>query len=98
MQKTVSNKSKLLLTSSIVLAVFFSTLILLDHLNIETIMIGVIRELLLIPFFLGIIILPVILLISMAKNRHQNKKQLIYATIITFATLLLIIFKTFFSN
>jgi hypothetical protein len=61
-------------------------------------MIGVIRELLLIPFFLGIIILPVILLISMFKDSHQNKKQLIYATIITFATLLLIIFKTFFSN
>ncbi len=93
MQKNVSSKSKILLVCSIVLAVFFSTIILLDYLNIELTIIGVIWELLILPSLLGIIALPVIIVISMIKDKNKNRKQLTYAAIITGATLFLVFYK-----
>ncbi len=96
MQTTNFQRGKVLLTGTITTAVFFTSLILLDYLKIETHLVTAMRELLLIPSFLMMLTLPILLLISIFHKGKYNKKQLLFALIIWSATLLLMVIKTFF--
>ncbi len=95
MQTTTFQQGKFLLACAIATAFFFSALIVLDYLEIETILVGVLRELLLIPLFLMLLLLPFFIFISMYKKKY-NQKHLVFALGIWFATLLLVVVKTFF--
>ncbi len=95
MHDNAFDTTKILLVSSIVIAVFFLTMMLLDYANIETATIGAIRGLLLIPFFLILLTLPVMIFIVSRKRKYKNRKTLIYAKIISIATLITIFLKTF---
>jgi hypothetical protein len=70
-------------------------MILLDYANIETATIGAVRGLLLIPFFLILLTLPVMILIASRKGKYKKRKTLIYAAIISIATLITIFLKAF---
>ncbi len=96
MQTTAFQPGKILLTCTIVTALFFITLILLDSLNIETKLIAGTRVILLMPFILMMLILPFFLFISIHNTKQPDRKRLSIAIILWMATLLLMIIKTFF--
>jgi hypothetical protein len=98
MQKIASGKSKILLICSIVLAVFFYTLFLLDYLEIETYTLRIIRGILIIPFFLTQIALPVMIFIKIYRSKNENRNPLGYAAVISSVTIFLIFLMTFFYN
>jgi hypothetical protein len=89
------NKSKILLVTSIVIAIYFLSMILLDYANIENNSIGVIRRLLLIPFFLMLLILPMIVLLEFRNHKFKKPKTLKYAGIISISTLISIFIASF---
>ncbi len=95
MHDNAFDKTKILLVASIVIAVYFLTMIMLDNANIETATIASIRGLLLIPFFLILLTLPVVIFIVSRKRKYKNRKTLIYAAIISIATLITIFLKAF---
>jgi hypothetical protein len=95
MDITISLRNKILLICSIASAVFFSTLMLLDHFNIETSLIASIREALLIPFFLMQISLPFVLLRFIRKSQMENRNLLMYAAVISILIILIILLKIF---
>ena len=67
--------TKILLASSIVIAVYFLTMMLLDYANIETATIAAVRGLLLIPFFLILLTLPVMIFIVSRKRKYKTVKR-----------------------
>ncbi len=89
------DKTKILLVGSIVIALYFLTMILLDYANIETATIAAVRGLLLIPFFLILLTLPVMIFIVSRKRKYKNRKTLIYAAVISIATLITIFLNAF---
>jgi uncharacterized membrane protein len=95
MHNNAFDKTKILLVSSIVIAIFFLTMMLLDYANIETATIGAIRGILLIPFFLILLALPVMIFIASRKRKYKNRKTLTYAGIISISTLITIFLMTF---
>ena len=88
-------KSKILFATSIVIAIYFLSMIFLDYANIENNLIGVIRRLLLIPFFLLLLILPVIILLEFLNRKFKKPKALKYAGIISISTLIAIFIASF---
>jgi hypothetical protein len=95
MQTTTFLPGKFLLACTIATAAFFTTLIFLDYGDIETNLIAASRELLLIPFFLMLLLLPFFIFISMYKKKY-HRSQLLWASVVWVATLMLVVIKTFF--
>lgn len=95
MQKNISARGTIILACSIVLAIFFYTFFYFDYLDIETKMIGVIRGVLIIPFFLAQIVLPVIIFTTLHKENSRNRKHLLYAGAISLITIGFIFINTF---
>ena len=89
------DKTKILLITSIVIAIYFLIMILLDLLEIETAKVAAVRSLLLIPFFLILLSLPVMTSIALQKPKYKNSKTLIYTRLISIGTLIAIILMIF---
>ena len=86
---------KLLLVGSIVIAFYFLTMMSLDAANIETPTVAAIRGSLLIPFFLILLTLPIMIFKALRKRKYKKRKTLIYAGVISIATLITIFVNTF---
>lgn len=86
---------KILLVTSIVIALFFATMMLLDFVNIETSTLGAIRGLVLIPLFLILLCLPIVIYTTSRKQKYKKRKALTYAAVISVATLITIFIMTF---
>jgi hypothetical protein len=89
-----SIRSTVLLACSITIAVFFTTFILLDSLRIDHVLLGVFRELLMIPFFIGMVVLPVVIIADVIRLKKMPPKLLI-ALILSILSLALVLIKTF---
>lgn len=88
MVPTVWNTRKIILAVSIVLPFTFLPFILLDYLEIETYLIGKIRGALMFTYLIQIL-LPIVILILYIRS-NENRKQLLYAALISFVTITMI--------
>jgi hypothetical protein len=89
-----SIKTNVLLACSILFAVFFATFILLDYLQIHHVLLGVFGELLMLPFMVGLVVLPVIILADVIRLKKITLKLSITLGL-SLLTLALIIIRTF---
>jgi hypothetical protein len=89
MKNSVWNNSKIILVVSIVLPFIFFPFILLDYLEIETPLIGKIRVAFMFCYLIQIL-LPIVIII-LYRRSNENRKQLLYAAIISIATILMLI-------
>ena len=89
MKNSVWNTRKIILAVSIVLPFTFFPFILLDYLDIVTPLIGKILGAFMFCYLIQIL-LPIVIFI-LDKRSYENRKQLLYAAIISTATILMII-------
>lgn len=88
MATIVWNTRKIILAASMILPFTFFPFILLDYLDIETPLIGTIRGALLFTYLIQIL-LPIVILILYVRS-NENRKQLRYAALISFVTIVMI--------
>jgi hypothetical protein len=95
MKNSVWNTRKIILAVSIILPFTFFPFILLDYLGIETYLIGKIRGVFMFTYLIQIL-LPIVILILYIRS-NENRKQLLYAAIISIVTIIML-FITVISN
>ncbi len=88
MEYSAWNTRKIILAVSIILPFIFFPFILLDYLEIETYLIGKIRGAFMFTYLIQILLPFVILILYIRSN--ENRKQLLYAAIISIVTIIMI--------
>lgn len=88
--KNQSGNEKLILTASTITLLYFAGILLIDLLKLDWVFLGVLRELLTIPFLIALIVLVVLSGISIYKAKNKLKSRSTYALLILIATIVLL--------
>ena len=90
MTKNQSGNEKLILTASAITFLYFTGILLIDLLKLDGVFLGVLRELLTIPFMIALIVLVVLSVISIYKANIKLQSRSTYALLILLATIVLL--------
>lgn len=88
--KNQSGNEKLILSASAITFLYFAGILLIDLLKLDWVFLGVLREMLTIPFLIALVVLGVLSGISIYKAKNKLRSLSTYALLILLATILLL--------